>query len=68
MNCLVGELSRFLKPEVALFSFCLKMADEDILPLLGLNIPEDDSDDSDEPSGKSKIILHMLSPSRQYCK
>ena len=43
------------------------MADEDILPLLGLNIPEDDSDDSDESRGKAKIVLHVLSPSRQYC-
>ena len=44
------------------------MADEDILPLLGLNIPEDDSDDSDEPSGKARVIVHELSASRQCYK
>ena len=27
------------------------MADEDILPLLGINMPGDDSDESDDTSG-----------------
>ena len=39
------------------------MADEDILPLLGLNLPEDDSDESDDSSGKFFIVVIELSVS-----
>lgn len=40
------------------------MADEDILPLLGLNMGGDESDDTDDTSGNQCSILLALTINR----